>query len=208
MQWHSLPALGRVLWSCNTWEGKQLCQALNHRRHKPPQCITSCRLDFDTSLSSIATLAQLPLPSYPHSPHSRLPSTDPPYFTLASLHFLSFPFCTPHLSLLPTPPSFPLSPHSYNMLVPLLYRSVLHYIQLYGLCYLRQHTAVTHDENNALSPPAPHLSVSWLELLYDSFSPSSNHKPSKDMIAMATHFFRYRFKVWSCLCLFWSCLRV
>ena len=110
MQWHSLPALGRVLWSCNTWEEKQLCQALNHRRHKPPQCITSCRLDFDTSLSSIATLAQLPLLSYPHSPHSRLPSTDPPYFTLASLHFLSFPFCTPHLSLLPTPPSFPSLP--------------------------------------------------------------------------------------------------
>ena len=119
-----------------------------------------------------------------------------------------FPFLYP--SFIPPPHTtfLPLSPHSYNMPIPLLYRSVLHYIQLYGLCYLRQHTAVTHDENNALSLPAPHLSVSWLELLYDSFSPSSNHKPSKDMIAMATHFFRYRFKVWSCLCLFWSCLHV
>jgi len=43
-----------------------------------------------TPLSSIATLL-------PSRPHSWLPSTDPPYFTLASLLFLSSPFFSPLL---------------------------------------------------------------------------------------------------------------
>jgi len=44
-----------------------------------------CQLDFDTSLSLITTVSQSPLPS---RPHSWLPPTNPPYFSLASLHFL------------------------------------------------------------------------------------------------------------------------
>ena len=42
-----------------------------------------------TPLSSIATLL-------PSRPHSWLPSTDPPYFTLASLLFLFPPFSPPY----------------------------------------------------------------------------------------------------------------
>jgi len=68
---------------------KQLLSNLRPRRFAP------CRLDFDTTLSSIATRPQSPLPS---RPHSWLPSTIPPYFTLASPHVHSFP-APPYLIL-------------------------------------------------------------------------------------------------------------
>jgi len=59
-----------------------------------------CRPDFDTPLSSIATLIlQSPLPS---RPHSWLPSTNPTYFTSASLHFCSYPSSPPPFPFLPT----------------------------------------------------------------------------------------------------------
>jgi len=102
--------------------------------HKPP------RLDFDTMLSSIATLSQSPLPS---CPHSWLPCTNPFYFTLASLRFLSLPVFSPPLFYPSAPPSsFPLSPtasiYVYDIPIQLLYRPVQHYIQLYRLCYPRR----------------------------------------------------------------------
>jgi len=47
------------------------------KSYKPPRRLAPCRLDFDTSLSSITTLIlQSPLHS---RPHSRLPSTNPPW---------------------------------------------------------------------------------------------------------------------------------
>jgi len=94
-----------------------------YRSHKPPHLFVPCRLDFDTPLSSIATLPQSMLRS---RPHSWLPSTNPPYFTLASLHFLSFPSFYP-LTFRSFPPVFfPLSLHSYNTPTQLLYRPVLY----------------------------------------------------------------------------------
>ena len=81
---------------------------------KPPRCLVPWRLDFDTAFSPITTL--IPRSPLSSRPHSWLPSTNPPYFTLASLHFLSpssSPLSFPYFS---APPSFPLSTHSsYNM---------------------------------------------------------------------------------------------
>ena len=57
-----------------------------------------------TAFFSCATLPQSPLPS---RPHSRLPSTKPSNFTLASLHFLYFPSFPLSLFLL-SPPHLPL----------------------------------------------------------------------------------------------------
>ena len=68
-------------------------------------CKTSFRLDSDTPLSSITTL--IPRPPLASRPHSWLPSTNPPYFTLASLHFLSpLLFFSPSL-FSPSPPHLP-----------------------------------------------------------------------------------------------------
>ena len=98
------------------------------RLHKPSRRFAPCRLDFYTPLSSITTLIpQSPIPS---RPHSWLPFTNSPCFTLASLHFLSPPLFSlllrPHLP----PPSLPTLPrYAYNMPIQ------LHYIQLYRLCY-------------------------------------------------------------------------
>ena len=64
----------------------------HYKLHKPLPRFAPCRLDFDSPLSSITTLPQSPLPS---RPHSWLPSTNPPYFTLASVHFLSSPLFLP-----------------------------------------------------------------------------------------------------------------
>ena len=63
--------------------------------------------------SSIAALPQSPLPS---RPHSWLPSTNPLYFTLASLHFLfssPFPSSCPHLSSTSLPTRPIICPYSY-----------------------------------------------------------------------------------------------
>jgi len=86
------------------------------------------RLDFDTPLSSIATLPQSPLPS---RPHSWLTSTNPLYFTLATLHFLFSPlFLSPFFFPLRrfSSPSLPNPIYAYNMPLQLLYRPVLLYI--------------------------------------------------------------------------------
>ena len=73
------------------------------------------RLDFDTPLSSIATLPQSPLPS---RPHSWLTSTNPPHFTLATLHFLFSPL---FLSL----PFSSLSAAFLPLLSPILYMPII-----------------------------------------------------------------------------------
>ena len=97
--------------------------------YKPPRRSEPCRLDFDFSSIVRPTLPQSPLPS---RPHSWLPSTNTPYFILASLNFL-FPLFVspspfpsfPHVPL----PSLPIPPiYVYNMPIQ------LHYIQLYRLC--------------------------------------------------------------------------
>ena len=62
----------------------------------------------------------------------------PPYFTLASLHFLSSLFFSLPFPSFPAPPSFLRSTptYAYNMPIQLLYRPVLHSIRLlYGRCY-------------------------------------------------------------------------
>ena len=85
--------------------GAKVIQAATPRHFAP------CRLDFDTPLSSIANL--IPRSPLPSRPHSWLPPTNPSYFTLASLHFISSPLILP--SLFPSfaaPPSFPVSPLS------------------------------------------------------------------------------------------------
>ena len=75
-------------------------------KDNPPRRLAPCRLDFDTPLSSTTTLPQSPLPS---RRHSWLPSTNRPYFTLASLHFLSpLPFVFPHSPPPSLSPLFPL----------------------------------------------------------------------------------------------------
>ena len=101
-----------------------------YKQHKPPQRFARCRLDVDTPLSSIATfIPQSPLSS---RPHSWLPSL----LTLPWLPYTSFPPCFPSLfPYSPPPPSFSLFPYfsypSYPYNTPIL----LHYIQLYRLCY-------------------------------------------------------------------------
>ena len=66
-------------------------------------------LDFHTPLSSITIL--IPLSPLPSSPHSWLPSTNPPYFTSASWHFISSPLPLLLPSSLHLPP--PLTHSSY-----------------------------------------------------------------------------------------------
>ena len=126
---------------CNTTSLRHIVQMdYIHKEHKklvyePPQRFAPCRLDFDTPLSYVTTLPQSPLTS---RPHSWLPSTNPPYFLYWFLYTFSLPFFSPSL-FPPSPPTtfLPLSRHSYNMPIQLLYRPVLHYIQLYGLDIVR-----------------------------------------------------------------------
>ena len=69
-------------------------------------------------------------------PHSWLPSTNPPYFALASLQFLSPLFLPVPFPSFLSPSSFALHLYVYNMPIQLVHRPVPHYMQLYRLCNL------------------------------------------------------------------------
>ena len=78
------------------------------------------------------------------------------------------------------------------MLIQLLYRPVLHYIQLYGLCYPRRrhaYTAATHECCVIAAGAPTSLSADW-SCYAISFSPSSNHRPSGDTTSSNTPFQR------------------
>ena len=119
--------------------------------YKPPRRFAPCRLDFDTLLSSIATLPQSPLPS---RPHSWLPSTNPPYFTLASLHFLSSPYFLPLPFFPPSPPRLPSIPLPTPIYTPIicpyscyvgLYCTISSYTGFAIRDDVMPYTAATHD---------------------------------------------------------------
>jgi len=100
---------------------KRVQAFLQVRRHRPGLQFTS---RYGASRrAGLILIHRIPLSLIFHHhnsrPHSWLRSTNPPYFTLASLHFLSppiffspsiFPLFPPQLSTLPTPPIY-----AYNM---------------------------------------------------------------------------------------------
>ena len=140
-----------------------------NKQNKPPRGFALCWLDFDTPLSSIATLPQSPLPS---RPHSWLPSTNHPYSTLAFLHFLSSRFSSSLFPPSPPPHFSPLSSlllyiYAYNMPI------VLHYIQLYGICYPRRRlwrNVRPTSQRRAVSPAARFFARRHIFLSTVSFS--------------------------------------
>jgi len=149
--------------------------------HKPP------RLDFDTMLSSIATLSQSPLPS---CPHSWLPCTNPFYFTLASLRFLSLPVFSPPLFYPSAPPSsFPLSPTAsiYVCCYIGLYSTISTYTgfatrdDAYDVIIIDVYTAAMHD------------AIISVELLGgSSLKPTLSRLGTRVHNTLATPHFRYR----------------
>ena len=105
-----------------------------------------CRLDFDTPLSSIATLPQSPLPS---RPHSWLSSTNSSYFTLASVHFLSSPYFSPTLFSLHLTPTFFFSSPPLLLYMPITCPYMC-YIGLY--CTISSYTGVGFRVYNFICP--------------------------------------------------------
>ena len=150
--------------------------------HKPP------RLDFDTMLSSIATLSQSPLPS---CPHSWLPCTNPFYFTLAS-------FLSPSS---PLPFSILQHPHLPSPSLPLLlYMSMICpyscYIGLYSTISSYTGFATRDDAYDVIIidvyTAAMHDAIISVELLGGSrLKPTLSRLGTRVRNTLATHF-RYR----------------
>jgi len=106
----------KVYWKHLKWDIFVLlfCSWQGFNWLKPPQHFVRASFNFDTPLSCIATLPQSPPASHPRS---WPPSTNPPYFSLASFPSLFLPslfpsFPAPFLPLCPVLTPFI---YAYNM---------------------------------------------------------------------------------------------